>query len=67
MGNYVPKAEHASSYWQEVEKTMATVNALTPQVNKATTTDPKVPVVEVSPQGHKQKPGGLNTPVKAQP
>ncbi|EON2339034.1 hypothetical protein ACLLKL_002004 [Escherichia coli] len=65
MGNFVPKAEHASSYWQEVEKTMATVNAVVTQVNKATSTDPKVPVVEVSPQGQAQKPGGLNKPQKA--
>lgn len=59
MGNYVPKAEHASSYWQEVARTMDLVNAAS---------NPDAPV---NPQGHTKdeinKPGGLNKPPKANP
>ncbi|ENW4943686.1 hypothetical protein ACFLMW_003837 [Salmonella enterica] len=59
MGNYVPKAQHASSYWQEVARTMDAVNTgVKPAADS-----------QLNPQGHTgkdaTKPGGLNTPTKA--
>ncbi|ECN9265212.1 hypothetical protein ZL58_14345 [Salmonella enterica subsp. enterica serovar Typhimurium] len=61
MGNFVPKAQHASSYWQEVARTMQAVN----------TGEKPAADSQLNPQGHAKadfgKPAGLNKPQKANP